>query len=512
MTVELSAGDWVGCLVLTIAPGPRMAEVVVAVLRAETAISGDPVFSDVARVAASRMADRLAGTADDLARGLYRELVDWSLAVRSVAPRFTFGLLVLNTDPAQADRLIRQLASDATLSRLPIAFRVGELPRSTPETVADPGTTFDGAAALSRMIVDAVHATAAEVEQSAGFSLDVATLATLAAGRAYPVAHRGEPAGIDSLAAEVPAAPSGPVAIDPDPDGPVVPEPAVIEEVAVPTLVHLAAPSPSGGEPAPVSVPGRFDPRPALGRLIDSTRTLLSTPRLPSSTVEVIDRLSQRADQVKVLYIVLVSEPVAPSRRVRERRAAVAMGVARRVMVQPGPGAEESWFVRAFSADQRLRPAGPLPEPERLRRKDFPERWGEYVDLFDCLGDIQETMDRDAASFVRRGHTADPRTVLVFLSGEPPSGGPDAVQRYAELCARAGAVWITFGGAALPDAFRIERSNMIIDHDDVIDEVVAIVASLAEPIPDDAPTAELPAGFDDDLHGVGNAASSGFVS
>jgi hypothetical protein len=200
----------------------------------------------------------------------------------------------------------------------------------------------------------------------------------------------------------------------------------------------------------------------------------LFAERRPVSTVEVIDELSQATDRVLVLYLIMVSDPVPPPRRERDRRAEVALEVARTVLSPAGP---DPWYVRVFTADRHLRPAAPLPKVERLGRRDFRWKWGEYLELFDCIGDIRDAMQRDAASFVRRGVVRPPETVVLFLAGEPPVNGVDTVRRLSSLCEDARVVWLSFAAAALDPAPELARSGarFLRDHEDVVVEVVQLL-------------------------------------
>jgi hypothetical protein len=273
------------------------------------------------------------------------------------------------------------------------------------------------------------------------------------------------------------ASPAGPpVAVEQS--APVTgPDPASVANPSV-TAPAPDTPAPDGDEPPlPQQAPDELErpARPAsrgFGELVGSAVARLTERRAPSSSVEVIDDLSRRSDTVMLLYLVVVSEPVPPPRRSRARRATVATELARAAMSDADP-----WYVRAFTADQHLRPAGPLPRADRLRERDLPARWGEYFDLFDCIDDIEEAWERDTASFVRRGLTEEPHHVVVFLAGEPPTGSAESVRRLAELGAAAEVVWVTFAPQApeATDDFRATGTLFFRDHDDVVNEIVQLL-------------------------------------
>ena len=545
---------WVGALVLCVAPRELMARVADAVARAEATVLGDPVLGDMARVATTTTSDPLARGIDDITLTLHRELIDWALSpVRNPAQWVTFSLLVVHSDAVAAERLVRQLAAANVLSELPIVFRVGALPAEADESVTD------ASGQITRMVLDAVDATAREIEQVEGFAIPVTRLRELSARAAPPPRDLSAVARVPEVLepapgpAPLPVAAGGrraaplprppalsaspqptprprhatpPAATIAQPDGDLHPEPArepsrTVQSApttqpvpaspgdrhrettpatppapsewaastagAEPVMANpvLASPSQSPAAPAPdeesVTSAQRVSDElrdlettgsRGLGALLGSAMARLTERRAPSSSVEVIDDLSRRGDTVALLYLILVSEPVPPPRRNRSRRAAVAVELARAAMSDTHP-----WYVRAFSADQHLRPAGPLPPADRLRERDIPARWGEYFDLFDCVGNIRDTWDRDTASFVRRGLTEEPRRVVVFLAGEPPTGSEEPVRRLTELRAAAEVVWVTFAPQApeVADDFRATGTHFFREHEDVVNEIVQLL-------------------------------------
>jgi len=208
---------------------------------------------------------------------------------------------------------------------------------------------------------------------------------------------------------------------------------------------------------------------------------------LPATNIEVITDLSQQADHVSMLYIVLVSEPVRPPRKLRSLRVEVALTLARTLM--PGPDSDrEPWYVRAFTADRELHAGNPLPGPDLLRHRDFPERWGEYFDLYDSVGDITDSIDRDTSSFVRRG-LQSPRTVVVFLAGPAPSGGADSARRLADLCTVAKAIWVSFSrNAPIAEDFNSVGAQFLHYHEDLVDELLGLITARPDSNPTPSPS------------------------
>lgn len=483
------AADWVGCFVLTVAPKAYMAQVADAVRRAERTIFGDPVLVDMARVATTSTPDPLGGDLNDIALSLRRELVTWVQSpARNPAPRFAFCLLLVHSDVQEADWLVRNLAATSVLSELPIVFRIGGLkhtPRS-PEGGIEPGA--DENADVTRMILDAVIATAHEVDKTPGFCLTANQLGAIAAGRHSqpsnaPILEQ-QPQALEIGSTRSPttgiahhSTPFPSKAVDATPefgDSARARSTAVEDQTGAPTtLVDESVPSP--GTDLGAGVQRRSVGRTMLGRLGDFPRSLLTRRSVPASSIEVINDLSERADRVSMLYIVLVSESVRPSRKCRKLRVEVALTLARTLM--PGPDScRELWYVRAFTADRELRAGSPLPGPKLLCHKDFPERWGEHFDLYDSIGDITESIDRDTSSFVRRG-LQPPRTIVVFLAGPTPGDGADSARRLADLCTVAETIWVSFSRTApVTEDFISVGAHFLRYHEDLVDELLKLIA------------------------------------
>jgi hypothetical protein len=120
-------------------------------------------------------------------------------------------------------------------------------------------------------------------------------------------------------------------------------------------------------------------------------------------------------------------------------------------------------------------PAAPPPGPDLLRHKDFPERWGEYFDLYDSVGNITESIGRDTSSFVRRG-LQPPRTIVVFLAGPAPSGGADSARRLAVLCTVAETIWVSFSrNAPVAEDFNSVGAHFLDSHEDIADELLGLI-------------------------------------
>lgn len=489
---DRAAEDWIGCLLLAVAPSPYMPQVRDAVRRAERAVFGDPVLMDTARVGTTGASDPLAGDLDDIARGLYRELVAWGRSpARNPAPRFTYCLLVLDVDVQEADRLIHSLAATNALSGLPIIFRVGDLPPepASPEAVLAERADDDGH--LTRMILDAVTATAHEVEKTPDFSLTTGQLAQILESRRRPPS----PAPALDRSGREPEKEGGIRAL---PSGA---EPPAERDEAGPPIREPAEPAgswPAAADDRQSTQDGRGDDTGLRAGQPDSRRWLpgggtlahlLARPpkvpvreSAPASGVEVIDELAERTDSVTMLYLVLVSEPVRPARRARGRRVDVALALARALLSRSAP-----WYIRAFAADQELHAGTTLAGPD-LRSRDVPQRWLTHFDLYETVGDLIDAIERDASSFERRG-LSTPRAVVVFLAGPAPEGGADSARRLADLCAAARTVWVSFNrDAVAAEHFTATDAAYLSDHDDVVDEVLALLEARPGPLADDIPT------------------------
>ena len=458
--------NWVGFLVLAIAPYSHRSMLVAGAQQAETVVLRDPVLADMARVAAGTEVDPLATDIDQLAVAVRQQFLNWVLSARSIAaPRFTFGLLVLHPDPVEANRLIQRLAATNVLSELPIVFRIGAV-RPRPETdVAGSPPTAEQANWVAGLVLDAVDATARQIELAAAFSIDASTLRGLATARP----HTPESTPIDSGTGRSDEQPIGPV-----------PAPAA-DAAAEGTSAAPADPSSAETPPGqPVSQP---EPASRLRVLVDSLQARFTRRPVPATNIEVIDHISEHVQHVRMLYIVSAAEPVPPSRWIRERRREIALGVARAVLSPLGSGLAEPWFVRAFAASQSLHPAMPLAEPDHLRGKDFPECWGDYFDLSECVGDIMDALERDIASFARRGQTGEPTAVVIVLASEPPSGDAETEKRFHQLLSAATVVWVTVGSAptATPEQFADTRCRLLAEHEDVVDEMITLLKGLARP-------------------------------
>ena len=199
-----------------------------------------------------------------------------------------------------------------------------------------------------------------------------------------------------------------------------------------------------------------------------------SRPTLPTSNVDVIDDLSRRTDQVSMLYLVFVSGPVRPPKRQRTLRAEVAATLARTLLTDP-PTDHNLWHIRTFTADRKLCPGNPLPEPEHLDHKQFPDRWGEHFDLYDIVGHIIESIERDRSSFERRG--AQMARAIVILLGSPPrTNSDDQARRLAHLATIAETIWITFDhDASVPEKLTAVGAHFLRHHEDVSDELLRLI-------------------------------------
>jgi hypothetical protein len=457
--------NWVGFLVLAIAPYSHRSMLVAGAQQAETVVLRDPVLADMARVAAGTEVDPLATDIDQLAVAVRQQFLNWVLSARSIAaPRFTFGLLVLHPDPVEANRLIQRLAATNVLSELPIVFQVGAV-EGRPETDV-PSPTTEETNRVAGLVLDAVDATARRIELAATFSMDAATVRGLATARLQAPESTLIDLGTGlsdyqsiAVLADAPAA-------DASVEG-----------------TGAAAAGPGSAETQPGQSVSQPEPASRLRLLLGSLQARFTRRPSPATNVEVINHISEQVQHVRMLYIVAAAEPVPPSRWIRERRREIALGVARAVLSPLGSGLAEPWFVRAFAASQSLHPAMPLAEPDHLRGKDFPECWGDYFDLFECVGDIMDALERDTASFARRGQTDEPTAVVIVLASEPPSGDAETEKRFNQLLSATTVMWVTVGSgpAAASDPLANPRCRVLAEHEDVVDEMITLLKGLARP-------------------------------
>jgi hypothetical protein len=489
------AADWVGCLVLVLAAESLEAAVADAVVAAERSILSDPVLADMARVSTPQNPISLHGGLDEIALRLYQEMTTWGASpARNPAPRFTFCLLTLHDDLEAADRLVRELAGTELLGDLPILFRLEQV------AAADPGRPAVGAVdELVQLMVDAVTATALEVETAPQFCLSRSSLATVTARRRL------------ALAGPRPSQPAPQPA--PPPTRPTVPAPHS------PTDHHSAGPTPSSqprrftepgdvvggataapdGGPAPKDGPPSMSgvasasgepqtpslPQEATPRTGSAAGSWLPRRRRGTSNVETIDRLSQRATEASVLYLVLVSEPTRPARSNRRLRADVALQVARTVLGVEHPG-DTPWIVRVFEAGETLHDGSLFADAATVTRRSFRQRWGEYLDFYECTGDLSQNVHHDMSSFARRG-LRWARSVTVFLAGGPLEQSGDEVSRFRDLSTRTETIWVSFGRAT-SDAGDVGPPGDIRQlrhHEDILSEMVQLIAGPSDnPLPD----------------------------
>jgi hypothetical protein len=486
-TAPVASQAWVGCLVLAVAPAAYMGRVAAGVKRAEQRILDDPILVDTARVAIAATDDPLAGELDDMAHTLYRELLGWAVSPGNPAPRTTFCVLVVHPDPGEADRLVHGLAVTRTLSQLPVTFQI-----AGPEAA---GATEDE---MVRLVLDAVDATAHRLEQAPGVCLSREKLEELAAR-----SHDEPPAAASMVAAatapptktrkwtrtktKTKATSGGATSVElawqtvPDSDARPAGTPPPDRSAGRHAVPAAAEPEQDSDAAAAARRPQSRsdggedgDDRSALGRLVGSARSALSRRPVPSSNVEVIEELSSRSDRVQMLYVVSVSEPVRPSRADRARRTEVALELTR-ALGSSDEGEAGSWYVRAFTADRNLRPADPLPAPEVLRRRDFPERWGEHFVLFTCVGELVATIERDVSSFIRRGGRK-PDVFVVFLAGKLPSVSASRDRPLNRLAEAAVPIWVSFEPKPpTPDATSESSVYYLRDHEDVVDQLCQVL-------------------------------------
>lgn len=480
---------WVGCLVLVCGPAAGLPLVRESVRRAQDTILGDPILSDMAWVGAS---DVLTGpvravpgeappAGDDAdAMTLYRELVRWGYAAgRRFAQELAFGVLLMHADADEANARIKRLASSATLSTLPIVFRSGVVDsapdtapseaipdgdgrdglRPTPEP-ADPRLPTFGAGpggqaarvdAVTRTILDAVTATAGEIERRPGFKV---------------------------LVSGIPPAPPEVLSRQP--------------AEAAQTGGRLLRRGRQQLEQRSDEVDPDLADTGGWSRAMSAVLTPLRARR--SETAVGAQTAPVRAPRrISLLYLVAAADPVTPPRAVRARRTDVVMGLMRAATRLERRDPEQAWRTWLFWADDTLRLQTEFPPPDRWRKKGLPERWGEYFDLCECAPELTARIERDVSSWKRRG-VPEPSAQVVFLANELPLADAGTMERYRMLCDVASVVWILFmqDVDAASGEFQTECSRLFLDHDDVVDEVVATALTGQAPGIQDA--AEHPAG------------------
>jgi hypothetical protein len=196
--------------------------------------------------------------------------------------------------------------------------------------------------------------------------------------------------------------------------------------------------------------------------------------RVVPDRVALINDLSTHTAQLSLLYLVTVAEPTRPRKSVRKARTDLARDLAQALLRND----QNSWYVRAFTAGTRLHPGAPLPGPDTLRDKDFPEPRSEHLDLFDVTGDVTDTLDLDASSFHRRDVRLA-RIVVLFLAGALPQLGEDTKPRLTALCEPATVIWVhsTPGGADEADEedFAAAGVAVVQSHEDILDELLRVV-------------------------------------
>ncbi len=462
---------WVGCLVLVVAAEPLSATAAEAVRQVEQLIYNDPVYLDASRVA-TPADDPLSGDLDTVAFRLYRDLVYWGASpARNPAPLATFCVLLVHPDPQESDRLVNALANTPRLGELPIIFRTANL--AAPDS---DGHEADLSAELVPHIMDAIEATAHEVDRTAGFSLPAEQLARMAASTSV-------------VPAPQPAFEEQPV--EPPPEAPVVP--AQAPEDLIPAVspasdlpVPTPARSPESAGRIKLSLTGLVP-----DSVLDRSRELLARRKLPSSGVDVIEELSEHVNRVVLLYLVFASEPVKLPRAKRRARAEFACTLTHSLLAPADGTDRDPWFVRTFSAGRKLNPGRPLSDPALLRYRDFPDQWGEHFDLFDASRDILDTMERDRSSF-RRRDVEPVRTAVVFIAGSLPHIGEDIRTRLSALCSAATVTWVSFErGSTEEDEERFESAGAQVfeHHEDLVDELRRVVEPPIRPDGDEELTA-----------------------
>lgn len=196
--------------------------------------------------------------------------------------------------------------------------------------------------------------------------------------------------------------------------------------------------------------------------------------RTPVTDLDLIDELSEIADHVAMLYIVLVSEPSRPRRRGRRRRLDVATELGRAVLGRAAATPPDHWYVRAFTAGERLRPGSPLAAVAPPRALDMPQRRAEPLDVSRCVDDLRDTVRIDRAAFVRR-ELHRPRTVVVFVADGPPPATVEGQVHLARLSVDARVAWLDVRPDATAEPAVAAAVSVLHDHKDVVGELVELV-------------------------------------
>lgn len=420
--------DWVMCRLVVCVPQDLLELATNAVLESHQRILQDPLLEGSASVEVCTYPEKgvvdspTGSTApgwDRTARIAEALITSAKLAEVSKAPSLAFCLLIVDRH-VEAQKLITDLAVDDGFSNMPILFRA-----FTEVDAYDRGKQDSSA-----ISTELKH----EILRSITSTLEYAGLK-----RGFRVAPR------EMTRASATAA---------------------LEDTAV-------TPRASSALQQPVDHNSPFG---VLQATVAKARSQLAALRAPT-TAEAIDQASQRGNSIKLLYLTTVTGSSSPeaTRRALKWAAPLAFSITQRISrIEAGLADASPWYVSFLSAGEGVER---LMQPSRIGAvglRHFEAKPKGYdFDLFECSHGMVSIIDRDRASFARRGvAVAEVRTVI--LSMELPLADTNSIDSYRHLCGLSPVTWVLgTDWEELSSDFQSERSQILFNHADVVEELVS---------------------------------------
>lgn len=415
--------DWVMCRLLVCVPADFLELASSAVLGARNRILHDPLFEssvsiELCSIPVMGSRDSLAGsprTAANSAALLAEALIESARRPdANHAPGLIFCLLIVNRH-LEAEKLVSDLAVDEELAGMPV------LVRSFTEVEAYDLAMPEDSAISTRL----EH----ELLRSITSTLEYAGL-----NREFRIAPW-------EMARAAPVAPS-------------------LRDTAAIRRAETAVQRP------PVSV---------LQATFVKARSQLAAMRAPT-TSEAMDQASQVEKSINLLYLMTVTgSSLSGDRNGLKWAAHVARSLTQRVArIENDHADDSSWYVSFLSAGERVERLLPPTAIAAIGRRHLEVKPKGYdFDFFACTRGIISVIERDTASFARRGvAVAEIRTVI--LSIELPLADTVSIDGYRELCDLSPVTWVL--GTDVEDLssdFHSERSQVLFDHADVVEELVS---------------------------------------
>jgi hypothetical protein len=205
---------------------------------------------------------------------------------------------------------------------------------------------------------------------------------------------------------------------------------------------------------------------------LSKARSQLTAWRTPSA-VAAIDQASLRENSIRLLYIVIVTGSTQGERIAEARWGEIARRLTQRIAAIEAGSDENAWYVSFLSAGEGVDRVGP-PRlcREILRRHVSTKQMGYDFEFLDCTRATAEFIQRDTASFARRGvPVSEVRTL--FFSAEAPLADSDSLDGYRDLCDLSPVSWIlSRESGEVSQEYDFDRSHVFIDHADIVEEVV----------------------------------------